>query len=289
MTAMTSANAAILLTFGPDRKGLVAGISDFIYRHNGSILHADEHLDPEAKLFLMRVEWDLSDFALPREEIGPAFEPLARELGLDWQLRFSDEIPKTAIFVTRLDHCLYDLLLRHRAGELRADFPLVISNHPDLRPVAESFGIDYLFFPITKESKVAQEARILEELEQRKIEFIILARYMQILTEDFVNHYVNRIINIYHSFLPAFAGPEPYQQAFQRGVKLIGATAHYVTAELEKGPIIAQDVIRITHRDSLNDLIRKGRDIEKIVLAQAVRLHLDNRVLVYGNKTVVFD
>jgi len=289
MSAGTSASTAILSVMGPDQKGLVARISDFIYRHNGSILHAEEHLDQETKLFLMRVEWDLKDFALPREEIAGAFDPLAQELGLEAQLRFSDGVPKTAIFVTRLDHCLYDLLLRHRAGELRADFSLVISNHPDLRPVAESFGVEYLFLPVTKETKPAQEARVRKELEQRRIEFIILARYMQILSEDFVHHYRNRIINIYHSFLPAFAGPEPHREAFQRGVKLIGATAHYVTAELEKGPIIAQDVIPITHRDSVEDLIRKGRDVEKIVLAQAVRLHLENRILVYGNKTVVFD
>ncbi len=280
---------AILLISCPDRKGLVARISDFIFRNHGNILHADQHIDEETGLFLMRVEWALQDFGLTRDTIHSAFAPLARELGLTWELRFSDQIPKAAIFVSKYDHCLYDLLLRHRAGELRTDFRLVISNHPDLRPVAEYFGIDYLLFPITKENKAAQEASILEEMARRQIELIVLARYMQILSDNFVERFRNRIINIHHSFLPAFVGPQPYRQAYQRGVKLIGATAHYVTAELDNGPIIAQDVIQISHRDSVEDLIRKGRDLEKVVLARAVRLHLDNRVLVFGNKTVVFD
>lgn len=286
---MTSSANAILLISSPDRKGLVARISDFIYRNNGNILHADHHIDEEAGLFLMRVEWDLNGFSLTSAEIRGAFNPLARELSLNWDLFFSDQIPQSAIFVSKYDHCLYDLLLRHRAGELKAEFSLVVSNHPDLRPIAESFGIDYLVFPITKESKVEQEAGIREELSRRKIELIVLARYMQILTEAFVESFQNRIINIHHSFLPAFVGPNPYRQAHQRGVKLIGATSHYVTAELDNGPIIAQDVIRISHRDSLEDLIRKGRDLEKVVLARAVRAHLDHRVLVYGNKTVVFE
>ncbi len=273
----------------PDRKGLVAKISEFIYRNDGNILHADHHIDEEAGLFLMRVEWDLNGFSLPRDEIHVAFNPLARELGLNWNLFFSDQIPKSAIFVSKYEHCLYDLLLRHRAGELRANFSLVISNHPDLRSIAESFGIEYMVFPITKERKFEQEVRIRNELNKREIELIILARYMQILTKGFVESFQNRIINIHHSFLPAFAGPDPYRQAYQRGVKLIGATSHYVTAGLDKGPIIAQDVIRVTHRDSPDDLIRKGRDLEKLVLARALRAHLDHQVLVYGNKTVVFE
>jgi formyltetrahydrofolate deformylase len=286
---MAESTNAVLLISCPDRKGLVARISDFVYRHNGNILHADNHFDEEAGLFLMRVEWDLKDFALSRDQICSAFQLLARELNLDWELRFSDQIPKSAIFVSKYEHCLYDLLLRHRAGELRADFALVISNHSDLRPIADSFGIEFLAFSISKENKPAQEARIIEALKKREIELIVLARYMQILSDDFVNQFRNRIINIHHSFLPAFAGAQPYRQAYQRGVKLIGATSHYVTAALDAGPIIAQDVTHISHRDSVADLVRKGRDLERIVLARGVRLHVENRVLVYGNKTVVFD
>jgi formyltetrahydrofolate deformylase len=284
-----SSASAVLLISSPDQKGLVARITDFVYRRNGNILHSDEHIDEEAGLFLMRIEWDLTGFALARHEIRPAFEPLAQELKLDWELRFSDEVPKSAILVSKYDHCLYDILFRHRSGELRADFGVIISNHPDLRHLAEYFGIEFLVFPVTKETKAAQEALIIEELRRREIEFIVLARYMQILTAHFVDAYPNRIINIHHSFLPAFAGSQPYHQAHRRGVKLIGATSHYVTTELDAGPIIEQDVVRVSHRDSVEALIRKGRDLEKVVLARAVRLHLENRVLVYGNKTVVFD
>lgn len=287
---MAASNSnAILLISSPDQRGLVARISDFIYRHDGNIIHADHHIDKEVGLFLMRIEWSLADFRLPPEQIRPALEALIEELNLDCELRVSDRPLKTAIFVSKYDHCLYDLLLRHRAGEFKADFCLVISNHSDLRPVAEAFGVAYLPFSITQENKLEQETRMIEELERRGIELVILARYMQILSDGFVSRFRNRVVNIHHSFLPAFVGPKPYHQAFQRGVKLIGATGHYVTAELDNGPIIAQDVIRISHRDSVDDLIRKGRDVEKIVLANAVRLHLDSRVLVYGNKTVVFD
>ena len=285
---MSPGNAVLLISC-PDRKGLVARISDFVYRHNGNILHADEHSDAEAGLFLMRVEWELGGFVLAKDQIARAFEPLARELDLRWELRFSDQVPKTAILASKQDHCLYDLLLRHSAGELRAELAAVISNHPACRPIAEYFGVPYLFLPITKDNKLEQEARILEELARRRVELIVLARYMQVLTDGFVDRYPNRILNIHHSFLPAFVGPKPYHQAYQRGVKLIGATAHYVTTQLDDGPIIAQDVIRISHRDSVEDLVRKGKDLEKLVLARAVRAHLENRVLVYGNKTVVFD
>jgi len=285
---MSPGNAVLLISC-PDRKGLVALISDFVYRNNGNILHADEHSDAEAGLFLMRVEWDLRGFDLPKEQVARAFEPLARQLDLRWELRFSDQVPKTAVLASKQDHCLYDLLLRHRAGELRAELAAVISNHLTCQPIAEYFGVPYLFFPVTKENKLEQEGRILEELERRNVELIVLARYMQVLTDGFVGQYPNRIINIHHSFLPAFVGPKPYHQAYHRGVKLIGATAHYVTSQLDDGPIIAQDVIRISHRDSVEDLVRKGKDLEKLVLARAVRAHLENRVLVYGNKTVVFD
>ena len=281
--------SAVLLISSPDQRGLVARITDFVFRRSGNILHSDEHIDEEAGLFLMRIEWDLAGFALARDEIRPAFEPLAQELKLNWELRFSDEVPRSAILVSKYDHCLYDILFRHRSGELKADFRVIISNHPDLRHLAEYFGIEFQVFPVTKETKAAQEALIIMELRRREIQFIVLARYMQILTASFVNAYPNRIINIHHSFLPAFAGSQPYQQAHRRGVKLIGATSHYVTADLDAGPIIEQDVVRVSHRDSVEALVRKGRDLEKVVLARAVRLHLENRVLVYGNKTVVFD
>jgi formyltetrahydrofolate deformylase len=284
----SKASAALLIS-SPDQRGLVARITDFVFRRNGNILHSDEHIDEEAGLFLMRIEWDLAGFALSRDEIRPAFEPLAQELKLHWELRFSDEVPRSAILVSKYDHCLYDILFRHRSGELKADFRVIISNHPDLRHLAEYFGIEFLVYPLSKDTKAAQEALILTELRRREIEFIVLARYMQILTANFVNTYPNRIINIHHSFLPAFVGSQPYHQAHRRGVKLIGATSHYVTADLDAGPIIEQDVVRVSHRDSVEALVRKGRDLEKVVLARAVRLHLENRVLVYGNKTVVFD
>jgi formyltetrahydrofolate deformylase len=237
----------------------------------------------------MRIEWDLAGFNLVRDDIRAALQPLANELAFDWQLHFSDERPRAAIFVSKYDHCLQDLIYRCRAGELAANLSLVVSNHPDLQPLAESIGLEYLVFPVTAETKSAQEEAVRTELDRRKISLIVLARYMQILSEDFVRCYSNRIINIHHSFLPAFAGPRPYHQAYRRGVKLIGATSHYVTAELDGGPIISQDAVRVSHRDSVQDLIRKGRDLERVVLARAVRAHLEHRVLIYGNKTAVFD
>ena len=284
-----STASAVLLISSPDQKGLVARITDFVYHRNGNILHSDEHIDEDAGLFLMRIEWDLAGFALARQEVRAAFEPLAREFSLNWELRFSDEVPRSAILVSKVEHCLYDILFRHRSGELRADFRVIISNHPDLRHLAEYFGIEFVVVPVSPENKAAHEALLREELRRREIQFIVLARYMQILTPDFIAPYPNRIINIHHSFLPAFVGSQPYHQAHRRGVKLIGATSHYVTADLDAGPIIEQDVARVSHRDSVESLIRKGRDLEKVVLACAVRLHLENRVLVYGNKTVVFD
>ena len=291
VTALTQTNrsTAILLISSPDKKGLVARISDFVFSHNGNILHADHHVDAEAGLFLMRVEWDLEGFDLPRGEIASCFEVLARQLDLRWRLQFTDDVPRSAVLVSKQDHCLFDLLLRRRAGELNAEFSLVISNHPDHADVARYFDAEYLFFPVNEVGKAAQEARILGALAERKVQFVVLARYMQILSDSFVGKFPERMINIHHSFLPAFTGPRPYHRAYERGVKLVGATAHYVTTELDDGPIIAQDVVRISHRDSVDDLIRKGRDVEKLVLAQAVRLHLEHRVLVYGNKTAVFD
>lgn len=282
-------STAILLLSCPDRKGLVAGVSNFIYRNNGNILHADQHTDMEKSIFLQRVEWDLRGFRVPRDKIGEAFRPLAEELGMTWDLRFSDDVPRMAIFVSRKEHCMHDILLRQRMGELNATIPLIISNHADLRPIAEGFGIAFRHYPVGAKTKAAVEEQILRTLKEYGIEVIVLARYMQILSKEFVGRYPNRVINIHHSFLPAFAGSRPYHQAHERGVKIIGATAHYVTAELDQGPIIEQDVVRVSHRDSVEDLIVKGRDLEKVVLARAVKLHLSNRVLVYGNKTVVFD
>ncbi len=280
---------AILLLSCPDRKGLVAGVSDFIYRNDGNILHADQHIDPEKSIFLQRVEWELDGFAIPRQKIGDAFRPLAERFGMTWDLRFSDRVPRMAICVSKYEHCLYDLLARQRMGEFKATIPLVISNHPDLGSIAEGFATTFHSVPMSPETRATGEGRMLELLREHRIDLVVLARYMRILSGDFVGRYPNRIINIHHSFLPAFAGSRPYHQAFERGVKIIGATAHYVTAQLDQGPIIEQDVVRVSHRDSVQDLVRKGRDLEKIVLARAVRLHLANRVLAYENKTVVFD
>jgi formyltetrahydrofolate deformylase len=280
-------NTATLLISCPDQKGLVAKIANFIYSNGGNIIHADQHTDFEAGLFLTRIEWQLNDFNLPREVIAPAFAAIAKPLQANWQLHFSDTIPRIAIWVTKQDHCLLDLLWRQKAKELPAQIVLIISNHPQLQPIAEQFGIDFHHIPITKENKSEQEAQQLDILNRYKIELVVLAKYLQILSADFIKNFP-KIINIHHSFLPAFPGANPYHRAYERGVKIIGATAHYATAELDEGPIIEQDVVRISHRDDVEDLIRKGKDLERFVLARAVRLHLQNRVLVYGNRTVVF-
>jgi formyltetrahydrofolate deformylase len=286
---MTDTASAVLLLSCRDQKGLVAGTSEFIYRNDGNILHADQHVDAEAGLFLQRIEWELGGFRIPRADLAEAFRPIAEKFGMAWELHFSDYVPRIAIFVSKLEHCLHDLLLRHRMAEYKAEIPVVISNHPDLRELVEAFGPEYHHFPITKETKPAQEKKQIELLEEQEIDLVVLARYMQILGEGFVNHFSHRVINIHHSFLPAFPGARPYHQAHERGVKIIGATSHYATVELDQGPIIEQDVVRVSHRDSVEDLVRKGRDLEKVVLARAVSLHLQNRILVYGNKTVVFD
>jgi formyltetrahydrofolate deformylase len=269
-----------------DQKGLVAAVSDFLYRHDGNILHADQHTDLEQGVFLQRVEFELGGFAIGRAEIEPAFRPIAERFDMTWSLRFSDYVPRVAVLVSKAHHCMYDILARWRMGELRAEIPMVISNHPDGREIVEEFGVAYEQLPVAKE---ARESRIVAQLDAHRIDLVILARYMQVLSDDVVSRYPNRIINIHHSFLPAFAGARPYHQAYERGVKIIGATAHYATPELDRGPIIDQDVAPVSHRDSVSDLVRKGRDLERVVLARAVDLHLRNRVLVYGNKTVVFD
>jgi formyltetrahydrofolate deformylase len=281
-------SSAILLIACPDQKGVVATISDFVFRHNGNILHADEHADEGSNLFLMRVEFDPTDFDIDLNEFAKHFSPIATKFQMTWRLAQSSHRQKMAILVSKYDHCLVDLLYRHKSGELACDIPLIISNHADNRSVAEFYRIPYVTIPVPKDNKRPAEEKILSLLRQHNPDFIVLARYMQILSNDFVNEYPQRIINIHHSFLPAFVGAKPYHQAFERGVKLIGATSHYVTEVLDDGPIIEQDVTRISHRDSVDDLLHKGRDLEKVVLSRAVRWHVENRILLYGNKTVVF-
>ena len=283
-------NTAILLVSCPDQKGLNAAIHDFIYRGGGNTLHADEHQDAERNLFLMRVEWDLADFTFDMREFAKHFQPIADRFGMRWRVALSGYRPKVAIFVSRYDHCLVDLLYRQRSGELACEIPLIISNHPDVQRWADFYGVALHVIPVTKENKVEAERKQLELLRPHGIDLIVLARYMQVLSSDFIRQYPpHHIINIHHSFLPAFVGGKPHQQAFDRGVKLIGATSHYVTEVLDDGPIIEQDVVRISHRDTLEDLIQKGRDLEKVVLSRAVRWHIENRILLYGNKTVIFD
>jgi formyltetrahydrofolate deformylase len=266
-------NTGILLVSCPDQKGLNAAIHDFIYRANGNTLHADEHLDAERNLFLMRVEWDMAGFAIDMREFAKHFQPIADRFKMQWRVALSAYRPKVAIFVSRYDHCLVDLLYRQHSGEL-ADF----------------YKVPLEVIPVTKENKVEAEGKQLEALRPHGIDLIVLARYMQVLSSDFIRHYPpHHIINIHHSFLPAFIGGRPHQQAYDRGVKLVGATSHYVTEVLDDGPIIEQDVVRISHRDTTEDLIQKGRDLEKVVLSRAVRWHIENRILLYGNKTVIFD
>jgi formyltetrahydrofolate deformylase len=281
--------SAILLVSCPDRKGVVATLAGFIYQHGGNILHADEHGDVETGTFLMRVEFDPGDFDIPIEDFSRHFAPLATDFDMRWRLALSDYRPRMAILVSHYDHCLVDLLYRQKSGELAADIPLIISNHADSQGIAKFYRIPYFHVAVEKHAKPAAEREILALLERHRVDFIVLARYMQILSNEFVTTYPRRIINIHHSFLPAFIGAKPYHQAFARGVKLIGTTSHYITEALDDGPIIEQDVVRISHRDSLEDLIQKGRDLEKVVLSRAVRWHIENRILVYGNKTVVFE
>ncbi len=263
-------------------------MAEFIFGNRGNIVHADQHTDVEEGIFFQRVEFGLDGFAIARGDIAHAFDELASRFDMQTQLTFSDEVPRVAVMMSREPHCMYDLLARWKTGEYAADIPLVISNHPDHADAAEHFGVEYHHLPVTPETKAEQEAQVLELCDRHDIDLIVLARYMQILSPQFVARFPNRIVNIHHSFLPAFAGSRPYHQAHQRGVKIVGVTAHYVTAELDQGPIVDQDVVRVSHRDSVADLVRKGRDLEKIVLARAVLAHLESRVLVYGNKTVVF-
>lgn len=282
-------HSAVLLISCPDQKGLVAAIADFLLHHNANILHADQHQDAGLNLFLMRVEWDLAGFDLDLADFAAAFKPISDRFHMQWRLAESGRKPRMAIFVSKYDHCLADLLYRYQSSELNCELPIVISNHEDTRWLADSHRIPFQHLAVHKDAKTEAEHMQLAILRNQAIDFIVLARYMQVLSPEFIRHYPNRIINIHHSFLPAFHGAKPYHRAFERGVKLIGATAHYVTETLDDGPIIEQDVARISHRDSLDDLIQKGADLEKVVLSHAVKWHIDNRVLVYANKTVVFD
>ena len=282
-------HTAVLLISCPDQKGLVAAIAEFLLRHNANILHADQHQDAELQLFLMRVVWDMADFDLDSTEFTPAFTPIAQRFQMTWRLAESARKPRMAIFVSKSDHCLADLLYRYQNGELHCELPIILGNHEDTRWLADAYQIPFQHLHLHKDTKAESERLQLAILQDLHIDFIVLARYMQVLSPDFLRHYPNRIINIHHSFLPAFHGAKPYHRAFERGVKLIGATAHYVTETLDDGPIIEQDVARISHRDHLDDLIHKGADLEKVVLSHAVKWHLDNRVLVYANKTVIFD
>jgi formyltetrahydrofolate deformylase len=285
----TMKNTAVLLIDCPDRKGLVAATAEFLSRHNANILHADEHQDAERGLFLMRVEWDLADFDLNPAECARQFAPLAERFQMRWRLEQSARPVRVALFVSKYDHCLADLLYRHQSGELPCAIPLLVSNHPDARRWADFYKMPFLHVPVENANKAPAERRQLELLREHAIDLVVLARYMQILSPEFVAHYPQRIINVHHSFLPAFTGARPYHRAFERGVKLIGATSHYVTEGLDEGPIIEQDVVRVSHRDGLDDLLQKGRDLEKLVLSRAVRWHSDHRILVYDHKTVIFD
>jgi formyltetrahydrofolate deformylase len=280
---------ATLLVSCPDRRGIVAALAQLLYGHGANILDADQHTDPVAGMFFQRIRFDWADLRTDRTSLEAAIGEAAERFGMTWRLASAERPKRMAIFVSKYDHCLYDLLLRQRAGELACEIPLIVSNHPDLAPVAAQFDIPFEVFPIRADTKTDQEKRERDRIDALGIDVIVLARYMQVLSPEFTDAYPARILNIHHSFLPAFMGGKPYHQAHLRGVKLIGATAHYATPDLDEGPIIDQDVSRCSHRDTIPDLIRKGRDLEKLVLARAVRLHLEDRILVYGNKTVVFD
>ena len=281
---------AKLLLHCPDKPGILAEVTDFITVNKGNIIYLDQYVDHVENIFFMRIEWELKDFLVPQEKIEDYFATLyAQKYEMNFRLYFSDTKPRMAIFVSKMSHCLFDLLARYTAGEWNVEIPLIISNHPDLQHVAERFGIPFHLFPLTKETKEEQEKKEMELLAKHKITFIVLARYMQVISEQMINAYPNRIINIHHSFLPAFVGAKPYHAAFERGVKIIGATSHYVTTELDAGPIIEQDVVRITHKDTVQDLVNKGKDLEKIVLSRAVQKHIERKVLAYKNKTVIFN
>ncbi len=286
---MKTNQTAVLLFSSRDRVGLVSRISRFISEHGGNIVDLDEHVDVAERIFFVRLVWDTTRFSVPAAEAEAAFAPLAREYGAAWEIHFSENRPRVALFVSKYDHCLQEILWRRQSNELKVDIPLIVSNHPDLQPLADYYRVPFHVFPVTGENKSEQERKQLDLLKMNRVDTVVLARYMQILSDEFVFAYPNRIINIHHSFLPAFIGSRPYHQAFERGVKIIGATSHYVTCVLDDGPIIEQDTIRISHRDTVDDLIRKGRDLERIVLARAVYHHAEYRILVHGNKSIIFE
>lgn len=282
--------AAQLLLYCPDKQGILAEVTDFITVNKGNIIYLDQYVDHAENIFFMRIAWDLNGFLIPKEKIEEYFDTLyARKYDMTFRLYFSGTKPRMAIFVSKMSHCLYDLLARYIAGEWNVEIPLIISNHPDLESVGKRFDIPFYVFPINRENKEEQERAEMELLAQHNINFIVLARYMQIISEKMIEAYPNRIINIHHSFLPAFIGAKPYHAAFERGVKIIGATSHYVTTELDAGPIIEQEIVRISHKDTIADLVNKGKDLEKIVLSRAVQKHIERKVLVYKNKTVIFN
>ncbi|MBR2618345.1 MAG: formyltetrahydrofolate deformylase [Paludibacteraceae bacterium] len=282
-------DTAVLLLHCPDKQGIIAAVTEFININKGNIIYLDQHVDKAEKVFFMRVEWELENFLIPRDKVKEYFDTLlAKKYQMDFEIYFHAQKPRMALFVSKQAHCLYDLLAHYEAGDWNVEIPLIISNHPDMEHVAKKFGISYYCLPITKENKAEQEAKEMELLRQHDITFVVLARYMQIITPAMIEAYPNKIINIHHSFLPAFVGAKPYHAAFERGVKIIGATSHYVTEELDAGPIIKQDVARISHKDSIENLIRKGQDLEKVVLSRAVEKHIERKILVYKNKTIVF-
>lgn len=286
-TVKSSPSTAILLLSCPDRTGLISRISHFVFERSGNILDLDEHVD--ANSFFLRIAWDMKNFTVPESDVCSAFTPLAKEFHANWQISFTGRKERVAIFVSKYDHCLQEILWRKRTGEFDIEIPLIISNHEDLRSLAEQNAVPFEVFPITKENRKEVEKKELALLKEQNIDTIVLARYMQILSPEFVSLYPNKIINIHHSFLPAFAGKDPYRQAYDRGVKIIGATSHYVTQDLDEGPIIEQDIIRISHKDTVSDLVRKGRDLERMILARALYFHSQHRILVHGKKTIVFD
>ncbi|HZO08116.1 MAG TPA: formyltetrahydrofolate deformylase [Myxococcota bacterium] len=288
MPPAAPADTATLLVSCPDRRGIVAALAQVLHGHGANILEADQHTDREARLFFQRIHFDCEGLLADRLTLERAIGEVAERLAMTWRLAWSDHTKRMAIFVSRTNHCLYDLLLRHQGGELACEIPLIVSNHPDFERVARQFGIPFCHFAVDAKNKREQERRELALLREERVDLVVLARYMQVLSEEFLTELERPVINIHHSFLPAFSGGKPYHQAYERGVKLIGATAHYATADLDEGPIIEQDVIRASHRHGIEELVRKGRDVERSVLSRAVRWHLEDRVLVYGNKTVVF-
>ena len=283
-------STATMLIHCPDEKGIILSVTNYISRNNGNIVDLDQHVDSEQKIFFMRVEWTLSDFNIQRDNIGAHFgSEVAQKYQMQYTIHFRDEKIRMALMVSKMDHCFNDILSRYKSGEWNVEIPLIISNHPDMEETANRFGIPYHYIPVSKQTKVEQEKKQLQLLSDYNIDFVVLARYMQILSENFIKDYSNRIINIHHSFLPAFPGAKPYHSAHERGVKIIGATSHYVTKELDAGPIIAQSTANISHKDRVEDLVRKGRDIEKVVLSRAIWYHVNRRILSYGNRTIIFD